>query len=422
MNTGRTGVFGRIGLILAAVGPGLFMIGYNIGTGSITTMASAGSRYGMSLIWTLVLSCVFTFVMLVAYSRFTLVSGSTSMAAYRKYLPFGKWIALYTVFVLTLGELASLAGIMGIVTDLIREWTKILFGGEGMSMLVSATVIIAGCFYFLWVGKYSRFETFLTSLVVVMGLSFLISMFMVVPDPKDLVAGLVPRIPNEPNAFLIIAGMAGTTCSAMVFVMRSIVVAEKGWSAADLRREKFDAFVSVSMMFLLSAAVMACAAGTLYKMGIPVERAVDMVRTLEPFAGRFAISIFVVGVIGAGISTLFPIVLVLPWLISDFTGGERNVRSAMYRILGGLGLLIGFTVPLFGGRPVWIMIASNAFQATILPVITLAIIVLVNRKSIMGRHAAGAWLNAGMWATFVFAVVTAFTAVVGIAGTLADML
>ena len=131
---------------------------------------------------------------------------------------------------------------------------------------------------------------------------------------------------------------------------------------------------------------------------------------------------FKVGVIGAGISTLFPIVLVLPWLISDFTGGERNVRSAMYRILGGLGLLIGFTVPLFGGRPVWIMIASNAFQATILPVITLAIIVLVNRKSIMGRHAAGAWLNAGMWATFVFAVVTAFTAVVGIAGTLADML
>ena len=49
---------------LGTVGPGLFLIAYNIGTGSIITMAKAGADYGMSLFWTLVLSCIFTYVRL----------------------------------------------------------------------------------------------------------------------------------------------------------------------------------------------------------------------------------------------------------------------------------------------------------------------------------------------------------------------
>ena len=47
--------------ILAMLGPGLFLIGYNIGTGSVTTMASSGSRWGMQLTWIVLLSCVFVF-------------------------------------------------------------------------------------------------------------------------------------------------------------------------------------------------------------------------------------------------------------------------------------------------------------------------------------------------------------------------
>lgn len=408
-----SGIVGTIRRILLAVGPGLFMIGYNIGTGSITTMASAGSRYGMSLFWTLILSCVFTYVLLVAYSRYTLVTGETSMMAYKRHIPFGKWLALGTIIALTFGELASLVGITSIVAELIGEWTRIVFGGQGIPMIAATCVIVVGCYYLLWNGKYSRFESFLTMLVVVMGVSFLLSMFVVVPRPEDLIAGLVPRIPDEPGSFLIIAGMAGTTCSAMVFVMRSIVIAEKGWTVRNIRQESFDSLVSVTMMLILSGAVMACAAGTLYTMGIPVERAIDMVRTLEPLAGRFAISIFVVGVIGAGVSTLFPIALVLPWLICDYTGRERNIRSPLFRILGGLGLMLGFVVPVFGGRPVWVMIASNAFQAIILPVVALAIIVLLNRRDLMGGRKAGLWMNAGLWATFVFALITASIGVLG---------
>ena len=97
MSKTRINLFTKIGLILSGIGPGLFMIGYNIGTGSVTTMTSAGSRYGMSMFWVLALSCVFVFVLLVAYGRFTLVTGDTAMRGYRKYLPFGNWIAIILI-------------------------------------------------------------------------------------------------------------------------------------------------------------------------------------------------------------------------------------------------------------------------------------------------------------------------------------
>ena len=422
MTPERKGFFKKIGIGMAAVGPGLFLIGYNIGTGSITTMASAGSRYGMTLFWAVVLSCLFTFVMLVAYGKYTTVTGQTAMRAFRDKIVFGKPLALYCIVALCIGELTALAGVTGIVTDLIREWTSYAFGGEGLSRLTSAIVIIIGCYALLWNGRYQIFEKFLTVLVMIMGASFLMAMFLVVPQPTDLLAGLVPGIPDDPDAFLIVAGIAGTTCSAMVFIMRSIVVAEKGWSKQDLKQGNIDAAVSSGMMLLLSVAVMACAAGTLYQIGKPVEAAVDMVQTLEPLAGRFAITIFVLGIVGAGISTLFPIVLVAPWLISDYRGTPRNIRSPMYRILGALGLLICLTVPLFGGRPVWIMVASQAFQAILLPVITVPILILINSRKLMGENRAGFWLNAGLVATLIFGLVTTYTGVLGLVDTLKNLL
>jgi Mn2+/Fe2+ NRAMP family transporter len=394
-----------------SVGPGIFLIGYNIGTGSITTMAASGSRYGMSLFWALLLSCVFTFVMLVAYGKFTLVSGQTALSSYRKY--FGRWFTLVVMFGLILGEIAALMGITGIVVNLIDEWIFYIIGHHVNRILITL-IIIAGLYYLFWIGQYVRFEKLLMVFVTIMGISFIASMILVIPEPLEVVKGLVPKIPREENAHLIAAGMAGTTLSAVLFVMRSIVVQEKGWGPDDLVNEKRDAFVSAAMMLILSAAVMACAAGTLYQQGIPVDYAVDMVKTLEPMAGKFAITLFVIGIVSAGLSTVFPILLIAPWLISDFSKRPRNIQSKMYRILAGIAILLGLTVPIFEGRPVFIMIASQAFQALLMPLVTITIIFLFSRKELMKGHKISISLKIGCWLTFLFSLVMAYSGFVGL--------
>src|SRR3954468_8246597 len=97
----------KILIALSMIGPGLFLMGYNIGTGSITTMAKAGAEYGMSLFWALLLSCIFTYVLMVAYGQVTLVTGKTSLYNIKIHIPYGKPIAIYIIIALVIGELLA---------------------------------------------------------------------------------------------------------------------------------------------------------------------------------------------------------------------------------------------------------------------------------------------------------------------------
>jgi len=72
------GYWRRLGLFFSSIAPGIFLIGYNIGTGSVTTAASTGAEYGMTLVWPLLLSCLFTFVLIVAFGRYTAITGDTA--------------------------------------------------------------------------------------------------------------------------------------------------------------------------------------------------------------------------------------------------------------------------------------------------------------------------------------------------------
>jgi manganese transport protein len=97
---------------------------------------------------------------------------------------------------------------------------------------------VVALYYLLWNGHYKRFEKLLTFFVILMGLCFIIVFFLVSPDFVEIARGMVPSIPNQPGSFQLIAAMAGTTCSAAVFVVRSTVVAEKGWNISHLKDGK----------------------------------------------------------------------------------------------------------------------------------------------------------------------------------------
>ncbi|MDP3432687.1 MAG: Nramp family divalent metal transporter [Bacteroidota bacterium] len=401
----------KILLGLTAVGPGLFLIGYNIGTGSVTTMAKSGAEYGMTLTWALVLSSIFTYVLMVAYGKTTLVTGKTALFNIKTNFKYGKVLAIYILIALVIGELLALMGIFGIVSDLIREASLLLWGGEGFSTLNITIVLVVALYVLLWFGRYKSFEKVLVFLVILMGISFITVFVMVKPSISELLGGLVPSIPKTPGSLQLIAAMAGTTCSAAVFIMRSTVVAEKGWNINHLKEEKRDAAVSASMMFFLSLVIMAVSAGTLHVMGLKLNTTIEMISLFEPIGGKVAAFILILGIVGAGISTIFPIVLIAPWLISDYTGKERNIKSPMYRILGLIGILFGFGMQFISTTPPLLMIFSQAFQAMILPAVAIPIMILINRKSLMNEQTAGTKMNFSLIAVILFSFITSYFAI-----------
>ena len=367
---------------LSAIGPGLFLIGYNIGTGSVTTMAKTGAEHGMGLFWALLLSCIFTYILMVTYGKVTLVTGKTALYNFRTEFRWGWVLSLYIIIALIIGELLALMGVMGIVADLVQEGIRLAFDGLEVStfwiILFFSTILYA----LLWFGRYQTFEKLLTILVIFMGLSFVLVFIMVKPSISTIVEGMVPTIPNSPGSLGLIAAITGTTCSAAVFIMRSTVVAEKGWGINDLKTEKKDAFVSAAMMLLLSGVIMAVAAGTLHVSGLKLDNTVEMIDLFKPIGGKLAAFIMILGIAGAGLSTIFQIVLIAPWLLSDFRGAPRNIHSTQSRWLIFIALLFAFGTVFLEERPPALMIFSQAFQACILPAVVIPIFVLINKKEV----------------------------------------
>tara|TARA_B100001093_G_C26521161_1_gene881832 strand:- start:126 stop:842 length:717 start_codon:yes stop_codon:yes gene_type:complete len=229
---------------------------------------------------------------------------------------------------------------------------------------------------------------------------------MLKPSLSSLAQGLVPSIPDVPGAFGLIAAITGTTCSAAVFIIRSTVVAEKGWTVNDLKKENKDSFVSAFMMLFLSGIIMAVAAGTLHLSGLRVENTIDMIRLFEPLGGKLAAFILIIGIAGAGLSTIFPIVLIAPWLIADYRGASRDIRTQQSRILILCGLLFSFGSIFMDQRPPALMVFSMAFQACILPAVAIPIFLLINKKSLMKTHKATPIQNTFIFAVILFSLIT----------------
>ena len=395
--------------------PGIFLLGLNIGTGSVTSMAKAGADYGMSLLWTILASCLTTYFMINLYGRYTLVTGETALQAFKKHIH--PAVGIFFIIALTVGVCGSVMGVMGIVADICFEWSKTIVDG-GISPIYFALLFISMVYFIFWNGKTQFFERALAVIVAIMSASFLLNFFIMMPPPIDIIKGLIPTVPEtisgEKGPLLIIASLIGTTVFSGLFIIRTTLVKEAGWTINDLKKQRNDALFSVTLMFLISGSIMAAAAGTLFVEGIQLSRASQMIELLEPLAGSFATSIFAVGIVSAGVSSQFPNILMLPWLICDYNESERDMSLPKYRLIVFIISLLGLVVPVFDAQPVFVMIISQALNAIILPLTVLGIFYLVNRKDLMGTYKADVKSNVILTLILIFAIFTSVTGIKGV--------
>lgn len=408
------GIGKRLIAIVLSVGPGIFCIGYTIGTGSVTSMAKAGSQYGMQLLWVLALSCLFSWVLLEAYGRFAVITGNTAIYGFRRELPLGNLWALITMAGVILGQWCCLSGLVGLSANAVYECAALFIPGlsrESYGAVLGIAILIMAVMYsLLWVGKYSFFEKVLVFFVTTMGVAFLVSMAVVMPSPGEIAAGLLPSVPDTPGANMMIAAFVGTTMAAPTFVVRPLLLRGKGWTQEHQTLQRRDAAISAAFMFVISGSIMACATGALFHQGRVIEKVLDMVTTLEPVAGKFAVALFLVGTLSAGLSSIFPIAMVAPLLIADYRAGALDTRSKLFRVLTATACCIGLTVPILGANPIAAQILTQVSQVFVLPLVIAGIAVLVNNRVSMGAHRAGLLLNAGLVAAFAFACAMSYTA------------
>nr|WKN37027.1 Nramp family divalent metal transporter [Tunicatimonas sp. TK19036] len=402
-----TSLIARIRQLISAYGPAIFVIGAIIGTGSVSSLVWSGAEYGMDLLWALLLSCFFFWVLISSISRLTFASGQTFVGLAKTH--FGKVGSFYIVFAIVVTQFTSNVGVLGIVTESFAAWLNL------NPLMVS--IGWSGLIYFLIAfGKYATFERVLIFFVTILGLSFIVNMFLAPPSLASVGSGLLPGIPE--GGGVIAAAMVGTTLAGSVIVMRSYIVYDKGWTLNDLNHANRDAKLSGLMIFIVSAVIMACASATLHVRGMHIENALDMAYTLVPLMGKFAATLFVVGIVSAGVSSAFTNALVSTWSIADFAGWSRDARTIRFRLLAIPFCAAGIIAPLFGGKPVLLQIMSLALQAIFLPLLVLFLLILTNKESVIGKHKSSTFINVLTVVTLLFSLFMAYQAFVGLGGLL----
>ncbi len=408
----------KILLVILGFGPGIFAIGYTIGTGSVTSMIVAGSTYGMQLLWVLLLSCLFSGLLMYSYGKYALVTGETALFGFRKHLKGGKVIAIAIIIGISFGQWNSLMGIVGISSNLIFEILAIYFPSlseyEYLTVLMIAILVIGVMYSMLLVGKYSFFEKILVIFVTIMGASFIFSLFLVHPLPMEVVEGLLPSVPQVQGGKMMVVAFVGTTMAAATFLSRPLFIQGKGWTIKDLSIQKKDAITASVLIFIISGSIMAVATGALFHQGKSVTHVLDMVGALEPVAGKFALTLFFFGTLSAGLSSIFPCLMIAPLLLADYQSGKLDSSSKQFRIITGVASVVALTVPVFGANPIQVQILSQVFNVFVLPIVVLGIILFLNNKKVMNGHPTNIGIQLGLVLAFLFSCVISYNGIVAL--------
>ncbi|MDD7913171.1 divalent metal cation transporter [Polaribacter ponticola] len=213
---------------------------------------------------------------------------------------------------------------------------------------------------------------------------------------------------------MLVAAFVGTTMASATFLSRPLFVKGKGWTIKNLDQQKKDSIAAAILIFIISGVIMAVAAGALFYDGKEVTQVLDMANTLEPVAGKWAVSIFFFGALSAGLSSIFPCLLIAPLLIADYQSGELDTNSKQFRIITVIACLVALIGPAFGANPIEIQILSLVFNVFILPVVIFGIILMLNNKKVMKDYKTNLGVYVGLYAALFFSLVISYNGILAL--------
>jgi NRAMP (natural resistance-associated macrophage protein)-like metal ion transporter len=394
-------------IIFAVLGPGFVTASAGNDVGGIATYSAAGAKFGYIVLWTLVPLLVSLIVVQEMAGRMGAVTGQGLAGLIRE--NFGirlTFIAMAALFFINTGITATeFAGI--------AAWAQI-FHLSRYIVIPLATIVV-----FLLVLRLSN--KIVERIFVVFSLiylSYVISGIDANPDWGAVVHGtLVPTFSPEAGFLVTCVGLIGTTISPyMQFFLQSAVV-DKGSGPRDLFNVRADivvgSFLGIAIagfMIIANAATIHHAALINHKppLNIDTAQAVDFALALQPLAGKFAADLFAFGILNAGLFTATVLPLATAFIICEAFGLEAAVDRRWHEAPFFYGLFAGGIV--LGAGLVLLLPADKLFQFTfyaqvmegaVLPLELVMMLIIINRKRVMGKYVNTRTANIIAWATAI---------------------
>ena len=366
----------------SSLGPGSVVAAAFIGPGTITMCSVAGSQFGYSLVWALIISILITLVIQSTVVRISIVSvtplSKLLINQFRnKYLKFlSIFLLISAIFV---GNAAYEAGnISGSVLGL-----ELIFNDELDVFGLNGYVILTGLIAFLIIffGNNKFLERILISLVLVMSISFIFTVFLVGVDLGELISpSNFFKIPD--GSILIIAGLIGTTVVPYNIFLHAALVNEKWDSKNDLKDASFDTVFSILIGGIISLCILLTAAG-LDKSNI--SNAIDLANNLEPLYGSFSKFVLAIGLFSAGLTSSITAPLAAAYVVNGCLDLGLNRKSLVFKLIALLVLLIGLFSSFFQINSIEIIKFAQITNGILLPLVVIFLFVLANNKLLVSK-------------------------------------
>jgi len=390
--------------LLAILGPGLIAANAGNDAGGILTYASAGSEFGYRTLFLLVLVTVALVVVQEMCSRLGAYTGEGLGALIREQFPLRSGAAaMVLLFVANAGLTVSEFAGVGASMELF-----------GVSRYIAVPIALAAIWGITVLGNYSRAQR----VCLVMGLVFItypVAAVLAHPHWGTVVSNLVWPHFLHTQAFLLLAvALIGTTITPyMQFYLTSSVV-DKGVTPKTYKGERIDTVNGailgdiVSIFIIIATAAAIGGTGSLNSVSQAAE-------ALRPVAGAAASQLFAFGLLGASLLAAAVVPLSSAYAIAETAGVERSLsrklrEAPVFYGIYTVQLVIGAMVALMPGNLVELVINAQVLNGFITPVVLTYILILANRRSVLGDAANGPVFR--VVATVCVAVVGVLSAVV----------
>jgi len=398
----------RLMIFLAIMGPGIVTQNVDNDAGGITTYSLAGAGFGYSLLWTMIPITIALYVVQEMAARLGAVTGHGLADLIRE---------RYGVRTTTLVMLTLLLADFG---NTMAEFSGLAAGGEifGISKYILVPIGALAVWLLVVKGTFRSVERiFLTASAFY--ISYVISGVLAHPNWGEVLrATMTPSFSLHADYLLMLVGVVGTTIAPwMQFYLQSAVV-EKRITVKEYGYTRADVFIGSIMTDVVAWFIIVACGATIFAHHLHVETVKDAALALFPLAGHYAGAVFAFGLINASLFSASVLPLATSYYVCEALGFEsgvdRTIRQAPVFYGLYIALIVGAcAVVLLPGAPLLqILFLSQVANGILLPFILIFMLLLVNRKRLMGAYTNSRTFNAIAWVTVIVMIVLTLALVV----------
>ena len=240
-------------------------------------------------------------------------------------------------------------------------------------------LIGAVAFILLAIGNYKVLERVFVGLVILMSLSFIITAFLVRPDPGAVLKGLF--VPGAGSAgILTVIALVGTTVVLYNLFLHASLVGEKWKDPSQLNTVHKELITAIVLGGIVSMAIVISAAALNFTKD--VSSAADLAVGLRSLFGYFAAWFVATGLLAAGITSSITAPLAAACVVQGCLGWETGLKSFRFKSVWATILILGVFFSSLRLKPVEVIQFAQITNGLLLPVIAIFLLWIVNRPSV----------------------------------------